>query len=162
MHRLVLGVAAALAFAGSAVAAECRSDKVDVRGPWGTAQFTVELALNPTDQARGLMFRESLPRMGGMLFVYPRATELGFWMRNTLIPLDMIFADETGTVIKVHAEARPGDETVIRSEGDALSVLEINGGLAERLGIGPGDVIRSPALPQDGAAWPCDETASQG
>jgi uncharacterized membrane protein (UPF0127 family) len=129
---------------------------VDIRGDWGSARFRVELAITPQEQARGLMFREELGRMQGMLFVYDRQQPLAFWMRNTLIPLDMIFVDETGTVINVHAEAVPLDETPIRSEAPGLAVLEINGGMADTLGIGPGDVLRSPAMPQDRAAWACD------
>jgi uncharacterized membrane protein (UPF0127 family) len=136
--------------------ASCDPGRVDIRGDWGTARFRVELALTPEEQARGLMFREELARMAGMLFVYDRVQPLAFWMRNTLIPLDMIFLDETGTVIDVHAEAIPLDETPIRSDAPGLAVLEINGGMAKRLGIGPGDELRSPAMPQDVAAWRCE------
>ncbi|MEM9796997.1 MAG: DUF192 domain-containing protein [Pseudomonadota bacterium] len=140
----------------SAVVAACASDRVDLRGDWGTARFTVELALDAQSQARGLMFREAMPRMSGMLFVYSREKPVGFWMRNTLIPLDMIFLDDSGTVTKVHADAVPGDETVIPSDGPARAVLEVNAGMAATLGITEGDVLRSPILPQDEAAWPCD------
>ena len=157
---MLAALAVVLCVSASAAAAEtCRADRVDLRGEWGTARFTVELALDPAEQSRGLMFRESMPRGAGMLFVYDEARPVSFWMRNTLIPLDMIFADETGTVIRVHDRAVPGDETPIPSGGPALAVLEINGGLAERFGIEPGDVLRSPVLPQDDAAWPCEADA---
>jgi hypothetical protein len=77
-------------------------------------------------------------------------------MRNTLIPLDMIFADATGLVTRVHSNAVPLDETSIDGgEGVAL-VLEINGGLAKRLGLGPGAVLRSEAVDQGQALWRCD------
>ncbi|MGB3408213.1 MAG: DUF192 domain-containing protein [Jannaschia sp.] len=147
---------AVLVVVAGPAAATCASDRLDIRGDWGKAQFSVELALTPEEQARGLMFREEMRRMAGMLFVYDAMRPLGFWMRNTLIPLDMIFVDDTGVVLKVHAEAKPLDETVILSEDPALSVLEINGGMAATLGIGPGDEIRSPAMPQDRAVWPCE------
>jgi uncharacterized membrane protein (UPF0127 family) len=137
-------------------AASCDPGRLDIRGDWGSARFRVELAITPEEQARGLMFREELARMAGMLFVYDRQQPLSFWMRNTLIPLDMIFIDETGTVVDVHAEAIPLDETPIRSDAPGLAVLEINGGMAETLGIGEGDEIRSPAMPQDRAVWPCE------
>lgn len=136
--------------------AACAADRVDVRGDWGTARFRVELALTAEDQARGLMFREEMAPMAGMLFVYPRTRMVGFWMRNTLIPLDMIFVDEAGTVVKVHENAIPGDETVIESGAPSRGVLEINGGMAATLGIGAGDVLRSPVMPQENAAWPCE------
>ncbi len=155
LHRLIAAVA--LFLPAAAAQAECRADAVDIRGPWGTARFTVETALTPQDQAMGLMYRESLPRLAGMLFVYEEEAELGFWMRNTLIPLDMIFTDAAGRVVRVHENAVPLDETVIRSGGPALAVLEINGGLSSEFGIGPGDELRSPILPQDEAAWPCAE-----
>jgi uncharacterized membrane protein (UPF0127 family) len=160
LHRLIAAPAAALLPAAGF--ADCDADAVELRGEWGTVRFTVETALTPEDQARGLMFRESLPRMAGMLFVYDEERELGFWMRNTLIPLDMIFADATGRVVRVHENAEPLDETVIRSGEPALAVLEINGGMAADLGIGPGDELRSPVMPQDEAAWPCDDEVAAG
>ena len=153
----VLALASALW--GGAAAAECRADRVELRGDWGTAQFAVELALTSQEQARGLMFRESMPRMAGMLFVYDAEERTAFWMRNTLIPLDMIFVDAEGRVVRVHDRAMPGDETPIPSGEPVLAVLEINGGLAERLGIEAGDELRSPVMPQDGAAWPCEAVA---
>ena len=154
IHR---GIAVALAvLLPAAAVAECRADRVDLRGDFGSARFTVELAITPEEQARGLMFRETMGRNAGMLFVYDRETPVSFWMRNTRIPLDMIFVDDEGRVIKVHPEAVPGDETPIPSGGPARAVLEINGGMAETLGIAPGDELRSPILPQDDAAWTCD------
>ena len=153
-RRLTLVAAALLATAGAARAA-CDADRVDLRGDWGAARFSVELALTAEEQARGLMFRERLARNAGMLFVYEREQPVSFWMRNTLIPLDMIFLDDAGVVVKVHAEAVPGDETPIPSGAPARAVLEIPGGMAATLGIAEGDALRSPILPQDGAAWPC-------
>lgn len=163
-QRLISGFALALCItgAGPAIAQArtpaqvCAPEVVDIRGDFGSVRFTVELALTPQEQARGLMFREKLPRMGGMLFVYPREANVSFWMRNTLIPLDMIFVDDTGTIVRVHAEAVPLDETPIPAGAPTLAVLEINGGLAATLGIDEGDTLRSVALPQDKAAWPCE------
>ena len=152
---LLLALIALVAW-GSAAAAACRDDVVELRGPWGQARFTVELAITPEEQARGLMFRESLPRGAGMLFLYDQPSRVSFWMRNTLISLDMIFVDATGTVTRVHHEAVPLDETPIPGGDGVLAVLEINGGLARRFGIGPGTEMRHPGLPQTDAAWPCD------
>jgi len=136
-------------------AAECRPDRVDLRGDWGQVRFTVELADTPEERNRGLMHREFMPRGSGMLFVYEKAQRVGFWMKNTLISLDMIFLDESGTVRHVHHEAEPLDTTPIFGGTDILSVLEINGGLARQYGIKPGSELRHPAFDPDMAAWPC-------
>ena len=146
---LLLGLA-------TAALAECRPDRVDLRGSWGQARFSVEIADTPESQARGLMFRDSLPRGAGMLFLYDRPQRVAFWMRNTFIPLDMIFMDASGTVTRVHHEAVPLDETPIDGGPGVLAVLEINGGLARRLGIAVGSEMRHPRLPQTDAAWTCD------
>ena len=148
------GLAAALLWPAAAMAA-CAPDRVDLRGPFGTVRIAVELALTAEQQARGLMFRESLPSLGGMLFVYPSERNASFWMRNTLIPLDMIFVDAAGVVVRIHEDAVPLDETPIAAGAPSLAVLEVNGGLSRRIGLAPGDELRSPVLPQDRAAWPC-------
>ncbi len=144
-----------LALAGP-VAAACRADQVELRTSASVARFTVELADTPGEREKGLMFRETMPKSAGMLFVYERPQSASFWMKNTLIPLDMIFADPTGLVTHVHANAIPGDETPIPGGRNVLTVLEINGGLASALGIAPGAVLRHPALDQTVAAWPCE------
>lgn len=155
----VLALAGTLWLAAvSPVAADapaCRDDTVWLRGDWGQARFGVELALTPQEQARGLMYRETLPRGQGMLFVYPRPSSVSFWMKNTLIPLDMIFVDARGHVRRIHHQARPGDLTPIPGGDDILAVLEINGGLARALGISEGSEMRHPAFDPAGALWPC-------
>ncbi|GAB1480497.1 DUF192 domain-containing protein [Paracoccaceae bacterium] len=148
--------ALALTFVPAVADAACAPDTVELRGPSGLARFHVELADEPAEQAKGLMFREKLAASAGMLFVFPAPKHASFWMKNTLIPLDMIFADAAGRVTHVHAMAVPGAETpIVGGEGVAM-VLEINGGLAARLGIAPGSELRHPSVEQSGAAWPCD------
>ncbi|QFU08411.1 hypothetical protein PARPLA_03010 [Rhodobacteraceae bacterium THAF1] len=98
---------------------------------------------------------ESMPTMQGMLFVYESEQPASFWMRNTLIPLDMLFMDDSGTITHIHENAVPLDETPIPGGDKVRAVLEINGGLSARLGIEEGTVLRHPALPQDEAAWAC-------
>jgi uncharacterized protein len=154
--RLAAAASLVLALAGPAAAA-CSPGTVELRGPGGQARFTVEVADSPEERARGLMFREGMPASSGMLFLYPAPQPASFWMKNTLIPLDMIFADRTGTVTHVHSMAVPGDLTPIDGGPGVLAVLEINGGLADRLGIAPGAQLRHPALDQATAAWPCAE-----
>lgn len=153
--RLLAALAFVLASGGAALAA-CSPDVVELKGPRGVARFSVELADTDAERSRGLMFRERMAASAGMLFVYDRPGRAVFWMKNTLIALDMIFADATGTVQRVHSEAVPHDETPIDGGDGILAVLEINGGLARRLGIGPGTVMRHPAFAEGAAAWPCD------
>ena len=136
--------------------AGCAPDEVKLRGPWGQARFTVELADDASERAQGLMHRESLPRSAGMLFAYETPSEVSFWMRNTLIPLDLLFVDETGQVNHIHSEAQPLDETLIPSNGKALAVLEINGGLAAQYGITVGSEMQHQVFDQAGAVWPCE------
>lgn len=135
--------------------AECRDDVVHLRGDWGQARFRVELARTVTEKARGLMGRESLPRGNGMLFLYKRPSRLAYWMRNTLIPLDIMFIDRRGVVVRLHENARPHDETLIRSGRRVSAVLEINGGMSRAMGIGPGTQLRHPAFGAE-ALWACE------
>ena len=150
------GLAALLALLPSLGHAACEPGRVDLRGDFGTAAFSVEIADDAEERAQGLMDRPSMPMGQGMLFVYERPQRVSFWMRNTLIPLDMVFLDETGEVTRVHENAVPHDETPIPGGDGVLAVLEINGGLAGRIGIEEGAEMRHPAFDQATAAWPCD------
>jgi uncharacterized membrane protein (UPF0127 family) len=154
-HRrgLILSFIAVL-FAGASYAA-CSETRADLRGDWGSARFSVEVADDMAERAQGLMHRDKMAASAGMLFVYERPQPVSFWMRNTLIPLDMIFMDGTGTVTRVHENAVPLDETGIPGGDGVQFVLEINGGLARRMGIAEGSVLRHPAVGED-AAWPCE------
>lgn len=133
----------------------CAEDLVAVIGDFGRANFHVAVADEPAERGQGLMNVPSMPVLSGMLFVYPAPQHASFWMRNTLIPLDMLFADQTGTIRKIHPEAAPLDETSIDGGENVQFVLEINGGMAARLGIAAGDVMVHPAIGPD-AALPCD------
>ncbi len=146
------------ASATSGAFAICADRYADLRGDWGQVRFSVEIADDPAERAQGLMFRETMARMTGMLFIYKKPEPLSFWMRNTLISLDLLFLDETGTVVTIHENAVPLDETPISGGQDPLlAVLEINGGMSRQLGITVGTQLRHPGLPQDVAAWPCPE-----
>ena len=148
---LIVALAALPGFA----AAECRDDAVQIKGTWGQAQFSVAVADDNDERSQGLMHVEKMAQSAGMLFIYERPQTVRFWMKNTLIPLDMIFADETGTVQKVHENAEPLSERLIPGGRDIQYVLEVNGGVAARFGIGPGDQLRHPGIAQDLAGWPC-------
>ena len=149
----------ALLLAGAAPApgfADCAPGQVDIRLPaGGTARFSVSVVDTPETRAKGLMFVDAMAKSSGMLFLYESPQRAVFWMKNTLIPLDMIFADATGLVRHVHSNAIPHDETGIDGGPDILAILEINGGLAARMGIVPGAVIRHPGLEQSTALWAC-------
>ena len=149
-----LSLAAALLIGGQAAYAACDANEVQLRGDWGSARFAVAVADSVEERARGLMFVEQMPSAAGMLFVYDEAHPVSFWMKNTLIPLDMVFADARGVVVSVHENAIPGDLTSIDSGAPTQYVLEINGGMAARLGIAEGSQMQHPAITE--AAWPCD------
>lgn len=151
----MIRLALALIWMAGAGFAACAPDTVDLRGAWGQARFTVEVADEPQELSLGLMHRSHLPRSAGMLFVYPAPRRATFWMENTLIPLDMIFLGPDGVVTRVHENAVPLDRTTIDGGPGVQFVLEVNGGLAARLGIAPGSELRHPAIPADQAAWPC-------
>ncbi|RXV60405.1 hypothetical protein C6W92_13740 [Roseovarius sp. A46] len=155
LRRLIGAIVLVLA-GGAAMAGTCREGTAQLRGPGGEAVFRVETADTEAERAQGLMNRESLAASAGMLFVYPRPQQVGFWMKNTLIPLDMIFMDASGTVRRVHHEAQPHDTRPIMGGNGIQTVLEVNGGMARRIGIAPGWEMRHPAVDQEAAAWPCD------
>lgn len=147
---------ALLATVGAAAAdAACSDDRVDLRGAWGTTAFHVEVADEPRERSRGLMHRTELSRDAGMLFVFDRPQRVSFWMRNTLIPLDMIFLGPDGVVRHIHENAVPLDETPIPGGQGILAVLEINGGQAAELGLTVGSQMRHPAFDLARAAWAC-------
>jgi hypothetical protein len=117
---------------------------IDTAG--GPQRFSIELALSPAQQEQGLMFRRSLAPDAGMLFVFPADQIMTFWMKNTLIPLDMVFIAADGHVVDAYERAVPLSETFDVSKVSARAVLELNGGTVARLGIKPGDLVRYAAF----------------
>lgn len=107
-------------------------------------KFEVELATNDAERARGLMYRKQLGPYEGMLFDFYQEMPVSFWMKNTLIPLDMVFIAADGTVKHVHANAVPMSTDTVPSRFPVRAVLEINGGSARMLGIKPGDKVKHP------------------
>jgi len=136
--------------------AGCDEGMAELRGAWGTAKFNIEVADTPKMRAEGLMFRESLPASGGMLFVYEKPEHATFWMKNTLIPLDIIFFDFKGQVTSIHRDAIPHDTSLIDGGREIAAVLEINAGMASRLGIDVGSQIRHLSFDPKSAVWPCE------
>jgi uncharacterized membrane protein (UPF0127 family) len=130
----------------AAFGVECSETHVTVQGSFGEARFTVELADEPAERSKGLMHRETMASSAGMLFIYEAPLSAAFWMKNTLIPLDMIFADPTGLITHIHENAIPHDETPILGGENVLGILEINGGLSKRFGFKVGDSLVHPAF----------------
>ena len=126
--------------------AVCADDKVTISGDWGQAHFSIDVADDVEERARGLMFVEQMPTMSGMLFIYQEPQRVSFWMQNTLIPLDMLFVAPDGEILKIHENAVPLDTTPIPGGDGVQMVLEINGGLSARLGIAEGDVLQHPSF----------------
>ena len=142
------------AHATSPLLAQCSDDSVGLRGDWGKMRFRVDVADDDAERGQGLMFVRNMDRDKGMLFVWDAPRRAQFWMRNTYIPLDMIFVDEAGVVTHVHHNAVPLDETVIDGGEGVFAVLEINGGLSRSFGIDVGSQLQHPAF-GSAAAWPC-------
>ncbi|MCR9177156.1 MAG: DUF192 domain-containing protein [Alphaproteobacteria bacterium] len=101
--------------------------------------FQVEVADEPEERRVGLMHREEMARDEGMLFAFSRTEIIRMWMQNTILPLDMIFANREGRIVHIHENAVPFSTAEINSRRRALYVLEVNAGVAEALGLAPGD-----------------------
>ncbi len=108
----------------------------------GEKQISVEITESNEEKAKGLMFRTSLPDDQGMLFFYDTPQDITMWMRNTYIPLDMVFIKADGVIHRIEARTEPLSESIISSQGNVVACLELAGGAAERMGLKPGDIVR--------------------
>lgn len=118
-----------------------QQDVLTIYGEAGSHSFQVELADTAEEQAKGLMFRDSLDPSGGMLFVFPQPQPVAFWMKNTFIPLDMIFIDERKRIVGITKMAEPQSLDARASPVPVVAVLEILGGRSDELGIRVGDAV---------------------
>lgn len=147
LRGLFFGVVILLtALPAAALETFARSSLVIETAAGGHYRFDVELAETPMQQMQGLMFREKMAPDAGMLFLYDRPQPASFWMKNTLIPLDMIFIGADGKVVNIHQNAVPQSLDSINSAGPVKGILEINGGMSARLGIRAGDRVLHPAF----------------
>jgi uncharacterized protein len=112
----------------------------------GNFVFNIELAQTSEERAQGLMFRQTLAKDAGMLFDFGEEREVAFWMRNTFIPLDMIFIAADGEIKSIHENARPQDPTSIPSGFPVRFVLEIPGGRSREIGLAVGDRLEHPLV----------------
>lgn len=104
-------------------------------------RFTVELADEPEERRQGLMFRRSMADDHGMLFRHDRPQRSAMWMKNTYIPLDILFIQQDGVIVNIAHDTVPKSLSQITSKGRVLGVLELNAGITESLGIKPGDQV---------------------
>lgn len=160
--RGALGIGLALAIAGCAEAQIPRMDPRACKGQpelrpleplqlvtdRGAYRFQVEVADSPQERGYGLMCRRSLAPDRGMLFLFERAEPQAFWMRNTLIPLDIIYIGQDGRVVSIVRNAQPLDERGLPSGGPAKYVLELAAGRAAQIGLLPGDRVLHRVMPR--------------
>ncbi len=135
---LVVGCALPAAQTPATAAAQ---DTIEIVTSSGVHAFAVELATTETERARGLMFRKSLPEGHGMLFDFQTEQQVQFWMRNTYVPLDMIFIRGDGRVLNIAQNATPLSDALIPSAGPVRGVLEVIAGTARKYHIAPGDRV---------------------
>jgi len=117
---------------------------LEIASKTGVHAFSVEIADNDADRAKGLMYRKELPEGRGMLFDFHSDQEVSFWMQNTYIPLDMIFIRGDGRILRIAENTEPLSTRIIGSNGQVRGVLEVIGGTARKLGIAPGDRVAFP------------------
>jgi uncharacterized protein len=144
VSMLVLLVTALSRSSGGAELQQFATSELTIISATGQHRFKVELAETPAQMTQGLMFRTSLAPDAGMLFDYRQPTTATMWMRNTLIPLDMLFVDGRGRIVNIHQRAVPQSLDVIAASAPVRAVIELNGGTAARLGIQPGDRVVHP------------------
>ncbi len=121
-----------------------KREKLVVLSASGPVSFMVEVARNSEDRAKGLMYRKSMPMEHGMLFDFEHEQLIMMWMKNTFLPLDMLFIQKNGRILKIVRKTKPLSLEVIESGGRVRAVLEVNGGVADLRGIKRGDLVLHP------------------
>ncbi len=143
----LVGAMAVLSFFVDPVEAKMRVDRLTIeRAAGGPLALDVEVAMSEQEKALGLMYRTELADTAGMLFPYGGSHEITMWMRNTYIPLDMLFIRADGVIHRIEASAEPLSDRVIASQGPVAAVLELAAGAAKRHGIAAGDKVVHPLI----------------
>lgn len=140
-RRLFLAATLSLLASGAALADTLKRGVIEVWSNGEANRFSIEIADEPAERSRGLMFRYSMPDDAGMLFIYESDRIASFWMKNTYIPLDMLFITHDGIITRIAKQVQPHSLTSVRSDQPVRAVLEINGGLSDTLGIKAGDTV---------------------
>ena len=146
MRFAIAFIAAALFLTGMSAAPLAR-ETITIDTKNGPAQFRVEIAADPSSQERGLMFRKSMALNAGMLFDFHTPQMTNFWMKNTILPLDMLFVRQDGTISTITADAKPYSLDIISSLEPVRAVIELKAGRAYYLGIEPGDRVHATIFP---------------
>ena len=147
LRALALAVAVTAAFPGPGAAVSFGTDRLAIETPSGEVYaFTVELAVNDEQRARGLMYRREMSADHGMLFLYDRVGLHSMWMANTYIPLDMLFIKPDGEVVHIAERTVPQSRRPISAGQRVKAVLELRGGTTDRLDIPVGSIVRYPAF----------------
>ena len=144
MQRISIAALAALAFlaaAGLSQALDFGLETLDILTASGPHRFSIEVMRTEAEREKGLMFRKFLPAGRGMLFDFKAERQVTMWMKNTYLPLDMIFIGKDGKVVSVAQNAEPLSEAIIPSQLPAYAVLEINAGEAAAIGVKAGDKV---------------------
>ncbi|HWK45551.1 MAG TPA: DUF192 domain-containing protein [Stellaceae bacterium] len=123
-----------------------KTSELTIQTAGGARHFAIELAITEEQKEQGLMFRPSMAADAGMLFDYPQPRQVAMWMKNTLLPLDMLFVGADGKIVNIRERAVPGSLENIESAGPVRAVIELNGGTVARLGIKPGDTVSGPGF----------------
>jgi uncharacterized protein len=117
---------------------------LEIASKTGVHSFSVEVVATDAEREKGLMYRRELPEGRGMLFDFQTEQPVAFWMKNTYIPLDMIFIRKDGRILRIAENTEPFSERLVPSGGPVLAVLEVIGGTARKLGLAPGDRVSYP------------------
>ena len=149
--RLMMSLAAAsavlVALCAAPAARAASFQPLEIATKSGVQVFSVEMATTEEEKTQGLMYRKELPDGKGMLFDFSPEQQISMWMKNTYIPLDMIFIGTDGRILNIAERTIPQTETPVPASGPTRAVLEVNGGTASRLGLKPGDRVRHSSLP---------------
>ncbi len=129
---------------GSSCRADAAVDDLTITTATGPHHFAVEVMRTRDDLERGLMFRRQMATDHGMLFDFGSPQPVTMWMKNTYLPLDMVFIAGNGRIVSVKQDAEPLSEKTISSGGDVLGVLELDAGTSKRIGLKPGDLVTDP------------------
>lgn len=140
-RTLLLGLVFWLGLALIPVSAQDGVEPLDIVTATGPHHYSVEVMRSDAGREKGLMFRKFMPTDRGMLFDFQSERQVTMWMKNTYLPLDMVFIDHVGKVVGVAQNAEPLSETVIASDAPASAVLELNAGTAGKIGLKIGDRI---------------------
>ncbi len=147
IYKLILALTLLVCLTGSACARDAASAHVILHTSGGDVPVTVEIAATPERRNLGLMYRKELAADAGMLFIFERPQHLTFWMKNTVLPLDMLFIGDDHRIVGIVKDAVPFTTTAREVEGDSRYVLEVNAGFSDRHGVRSGDAASFEGVP---------------